>query len=171
MFTIITNGHLLTGIECDGTPLEQGKDFAVNGSQVRFNQSYLEGLATGTYSYNITFATCPDVVVTITVNNDDVVTTTTVTTDTTTTTTTTTTTSGTGTEKDDVLYGDTNLDGVLSMIDIVYLNKFISGSMELNDQQLANAQCYISDPEINGRDANALMQRLAEQIKVLPVKD
>ena len=103
--------------------------------------------------------------------------TTTTTTETTTTTTdTTTTTSGTGTSDTgsvpgDVLYGDTNLDGTLSMIDIVYLNKFISGAMELNDQQLANAQCYISDPEINGRDANALMQRLAEQIKVLPVKD
>ena len=111
-----------------------------------------------------------------TTTTETTTTTTETTTTTTNTTTTTTTTSGTGTSDTgsvpgNVLYGDTNLDGVLSMIDIVYLNKFISGSMELNDQQLANAQCYISDPEINGRDANALMQRLAEQIKVLPVKD
>ncbi len=90
------------------------------------------------------------------------------------TTTTTTTTTATTTKSGqipNVVYGDLNLDNTLSMIDIVYLNKFIAGAMDLNDQQLANAQCYISDPEINGRDANALMQRLAEQIKVLPVQD
>ena len=180
MFTIITNGHLLTGIEYNGTPLEQGKDFAVNGSQVRFNQSYLEGLASGTYSYNITFATCPDVVVTITVNNDDVVTTTTTTGTTidteTTTTTTTTTTTGTDTTTtdkapDNVKYGDINLDDSISMIDLVYLNKYLASSMKLNEQQLANAQCHISDLEINGKDATALMQRLADQIPSLPVEN
>ena len=85
-------------------------------------------------------------------------------------TTTTTTTTSTKKPVDDVLYGDTNLDGVLSMIDLVYLNKYISGSMDFNDQQIANAQCYIADLAIDGRDANALMQRLAEQIKELPVK-
>ena len=90
--------------------------------------------------------------------------------DTTTTTTTTTTNTTTTGGNPDVLYGDTNLDGAISMVDLVYLNKFIAGVITFNDQQLANAQCFISDLEINGRDANALMMRLAEQIDSLPVK-
>ena len=42
IFTIITNGHVLTGITEDGNALQQGTDYAVNGSQFRFNRSYLE---------------------------------------------------------------------------------------------------------------------------------
>ena len=93
----------------------------------------------------------------------------------TTTTTTTTTTSGSNTTTNsgqlpNVVYGDTNLDGVLSMIDIVYLNKYLASSLKFNDQQMANAQCHISDLAINGKDATALMQRLADQIEQLPVE-
>lgn len=93
-----------------------------------------------------------------------------------TTTTTTTTTSGTGNTTSggpigEVLYGDTNLDGTVSMIDLVYLNKYLASAMKFNDQQMANAQCHISDTQINGKDATALMMRLADQIDTLPVTD
>lgn len=65
IFTIITNGHVLTGITEDGNALQQGTDFAVNGSQFRFNRTYLETLSAGTHTLHVSFATCPDVVLTI----------------------------------------------------------------------------------------------------------
>lgn len=65
IFTIITNGHVLTGITEDGNALQQGTDYAVNGSQFRFNRSYLETLTEGKHTLHVTFATCPDVVLTI----------------------------------------------------------------------------------------------------------
>ena len=90
IFTIITNGHALTGITEDGNALQQGTDFAVNGSQFRFNRSYLDTLAAGEHTLHVSFADCPDVVLTITVKDGSVTTETTETTVTTTSETTTT---------------------------------------------------------------------------------
>ncbi len=80
IFTIITNGHVLTGITEDGNALQQGTDYAVNGSQFRFNRSYLETLTEGKHTLHVTFATCPDVVLTIQVLGQSGTTETTVTT-------------------------------------------------------------------------------------------
>ena len=80
IFTIITNGHVLTGINEDGNALQQGTDYAVNGSQFRFNRSYLETLTEGKHTLHVTFATCPDVVLTIQVLGQSGTTETTVTT-------------------------------------------------------------------------------------------
>jgi len=96
--------------------------------------------------------------------------TTTTTGDTTTTTTnTTTSTTTSGQIDDDVYYGDLNLDNTISMIDIVYLNKYIAGVSTLNEQQEKNANCYAADTEINAQDSTALMNRISQAIDSLPV--
>lgn len=99
-------------------------------------------------------------------------TTTTKQTTTTTTTSKTTTTSGSTTQRvpGEVLIGDVNLDGTVSLIDLVYLNKGLAGSITLNDQQKANADC-VADGEgaITAADATALMKYIIESIDSLPV--
>ncbi len=87
-----------------------------------------------------------------------------------TTTTTTTTTTGTTNkvEPGEALIGDTNLSGDVSMVDLVYLNKFNAGLLTFNDQQKINAQCY-EDETINNADADALMKYLLGKYNSLPV--
>ena len=65
--------------------------------------------------------------------------------------------------------GDLNLDGSRSMIDIVYINKFIANVIILNDEQMKAADCY-HDGEINALDSTALMQFIAQQISVIPIE-
>ena len=83
----------------------------------------------------------------------------------TTTTTTTKTTGITG----DVLIGDTNLDGTVSMIDVIYLNKYLAGVIKFNDQQMANAECA-ADGQINSGDTMALLKYLVHKVDSLPVQ-
>lgn len=59
------------------------------------------------------------------------------------------------------LYGDTNLDGKVSLIDVVYLNKYNAGGMTFNDQQMENADC-VYDNAVNALDATILLQYLVE---------
>ncbi len=66
------------------------------------------------------------------------------------------------------LIGDTNLDGAVSMVDLVYLNKYNAKMMEFNDQQKYNAQCY-KDDSINNADSDALMKYLLGKYNSLPV--
>lgn len=70
----------------------------------------------------------------------------------------------------DDLIGDCNLDGAVSMADIVYLNKYLVGIIQFNDQQKRNAQCH-TDTEIGFNDATALLRFLAQQIDNLPISD
>lgn len=90
------------------------------------------------------------------------------TTTTTTTSNSTTTTTTKTVEPGEVLIGDTNLSGDISMVDLVYLNKFNAGLLTFNDQQKINAQCY-DDDTINNADADALMKFLLGKYSVLPV--
>lgn len=168
IFTIITNGHAVTGITEGETVLAQGVDFAINGSQFRFNQSYLETLAEGTHTYHVTFATCPDLILTITVNGSDVQTTTITTTETTTTTSSTGTTT-TGESKD--LIGDTNLDGKVDLLDAICLNKHLANQITLEGQALRNANCYQTDGTltVEESDRNALISYVVMIIASLPV--
>lgn len=98
-------------------------------------------------------------------------TTTTKLTETTTTTTTTTkpteTTTGGGDVKGAVI-GDVNLDGSVSLVDVVYLNKGLAGSVKMNEQQNINAEC-VSDGKLSSLDATALLKFCVESIKTLPV--
>lgn len=86
-----------------------------------------------------------------------------------TTTTTTTTTATTGNGGDLVAkIGDINLDSIVSMIDVVYLNKGLAGTIKMNEQQLVNADC-VSDDTIDANDATILLQYIVELIDTLPV--
>ena len=197
IFTIITNGHVLTGITEDGNALQQGTDYAVNGSQFRFNRSYLETLTEGKHTLHVTFATCPDVVLTIQVLGQSGTTETTVTTEETTTTETETTSSAADTTSEtassesttetvasttettaqttasssevlgQVLYGDVNLDGRVDITDAVLLNKATAGVVTLNDAARQNADC-----DANGmtdtNDATVLLRFLVQIINNLP---
>lgn len=86
------------------------------------------------------------------------------------TTTTTTQTSGSTTAgpAPDVLIGDVNLDGSVSLVDVVYLNKGLAGSVQLNAQQKINAEC-VSDGAVGAADATALLKYCVESIDSLPV--
>ncbi len=67
-------------------------------------------------------------------------------------------------------YGDINLDGTVSMIDLVYLNKNLAKVITLNDAQLANADCF-KDTMISSKDTAALLSFLIEAIDSLPVQE
>ena len=82
--------------------------------------------------------------------------------------TTTTTKTTVTTDNPNVKYGDVNLDGKITMVDMVYLNKYITGSIKFNDQQMANGDCAL-DGSVSSTDASALLQFLGERIEVLPV--
>lgn len=105
-------------------------------------------------------------------------TTTTVTTDSeqpgTSTTTTTSTTakpgSNTNPANPDVLYGDVNVDGKVSLVDAVMLNKAVADVVTLGDAARANADCNV-DKEINGTDAIILLQFLSHIIDELPYSE
>ncbi len=80
---------------------------------------------------------------------------------------TTTTTSTTKAPVGDVYYGDVNLDGGISMVDLVYLNKSIANLISLNDQQKLNADVK-NDTNIASSDAQVLLQYLLSKIESLP---
>ncbi|MGN0592431.1 MAG: glycoside hydrolase family 48 protein [Ruminococcus sp.] len=125
------------------------------------------GIAAGETTITVTDSEGNTATATVTVTAESTTTETTTTTTTTTGTETTTSTSGEVTEG---LIGDTNLDGMVSLIDVVYLNKYLAGAIDFNAQQMYNAQC-VADPEgnINSGDVTALLKFVVEIIKALPV--
>ena len=78
------------------------------------------------------------------------------------------TTAPTQTPDNTVLVGDTNLDGIVGMVDLVYMNKFMAKQITFNANQEANAEC-VADGKLDGSDANALLKFLVLAIKNLPV--
>ena len=86
----------------------------------------------------------------------------------TTTTTTATTASSSIIVDENAKYGDVNLDGSVSLVDVVYLNKSLAGTIKLNDQQTANADC-VYDKVVNASDITALLKYCIESIDALPI--
>lgn len=70
----------------------------------------------------------------------------------------------------DVLYGDVNVDGKVSLVDAVMLNKAVADVVTLGDAARANADCN-ADEEINGTDAIILLQFLSHIIDELPYSE
>lgn len=70
----------------------------------------------------------------------------------------------------DVLYGDVNVDGKVSLVDAVMLNKAVADVVTLGDAARANADCNV-DKEINGTDAIILLQFLSHIIDELPYSE
>ncbi len=98
-----------------------------------------------------------------------------ITTTTTTVSTTTTTSSNEATETTttvkvpgNVYLGDVNLDGGLSMMDVVHLNKYLSDIVTFTEEAKLNAGCC-EDGVINSSDSAALLHYLLERIDSLPV--
>lgn len=136
---------------------------------------YVYGTDSATYEVN-----AEDGFVEVT-SKGETTTTTTVTTDpeqpgtsTTTTTSTTSTTAKPGSDTNlpnpDVLYGDVNVDGKVSLVDAVMLNKAVADVVTLGDAARANADCNV-DKEINGTDAIILLQFLSHIIDELPYSE
>lgn len=67
----------------------------------------------------------------------------------------------------DGICGDVNISGEVSLIDAVWLAKYIAGGIRLNQASLYNADCC-PDEEINGDDFIALLSYLAQKTDVLP---
>lgn len=65
-------------------------------------------------------------------------------------------------------YGDINLDGKISVLDVVYLGKYNAEIIKLNHSQLKNSDC-VADGVINNSDEKALIDYIIEKISELPV--
>ncbi len=100
-----------------------------------------------------------------------VTTTTTTTTETTTTTTKNSDETTTTTKKveGDVRYGDLNLDAKITLVDMVYMSKYLTGAIKFNSQQAANGDCA-KDGDVTSADATALLMFLGEKIDSLPAQ-
>ena len=198
IFTIITNGHVLTGITEDGNALQQGTDYAVNGSQFRFNRSYLETLTEGKHTLHVTFATCPDVVLTIQVLGQSGTTETTVTTTEETTTTETETTSSAADTTSETASSENTTETVASTTEttaqttasssevlgqVLYGDVNLDGRVDITDAVLLNkatagvvtlndAARQNADCDANGmtdtNDATVLLRFLVQIINNLP---
>lgn len=83
-----------------------------------------------------------------------------------TTTTTTTTTTTAYDPKLNAKYGDCNLDGFITLVDLVYLNKYNSGALKFNAQQMENAN-VVYDDEVNSADGSLLLMFMVEKANKL----
>ena len=69
----------------------------------------------------------------------------------------------------DILYGDVDLDGTVSLTDAILLNKYLAGMVVLSDAALANANCYLDkDSNLNEDDTTYLMRFVLRAINDLP---
>ena len=66
-------------------------------------------------------------------------------------------------------YGDINLDGMVDILDAVFLNKYLATLIQFSDAQMANADCC-QDGVLNDQDTTALMQFIILLIDDLPAQ-
>ena len=66
-------------------------------------------------------------------------------------------------------YGDVNLDGMVDILDAVFLNKYLATLIQFSDAQMANADCC-QDGVLNDQGTTALMQFIILLIDDLPVQ-
>ena len=66
-------------------------------------------------------------------------------------------------------YGDVNLDGMVDILDAVFLNKYLATLIQFSDAQMANADCC-QDSVLNDQDTTALMQFIILLIDDLPAQ-
>lgn len=64
--------------------------------------------------------------------------------------------------------GDVNMDGKVSLSDIVLVNRFTAGAIQLNEAQIDAADCC-ADGFINTSDITVLLQYILEFVDTLPV--
>lgn len=69
---------------------------------------------------------------------------------------------------EDVRYGDVNLDGIVSMTDLVRLNYYLANCIMLNEEALLNADCD-ENMRLNAVDAQLVLRFLILDVPVLPL--
>lgn len=74
----------------------------------------------------------------------------------------------TGEVPDKIPYGDLNIDGKVTMVDIIFICKYMTGAIKFNATQMANADCH-KNGVVDASDATALLMYMAEKIMSLPV--
>lgn len=67
-----------------------------------------------------------------------------------------------------VKFGDINLDSDISLLDVVALNRYLTGSVMLNEEALANADCDES-LRINALDSMLILKYIVEAVPALPL--
>ncbi|MDD6585985.1 MAG: dockerin type I repeat-containing protein, partial [Ruminococcus sp.] len=64
--------------------------------------------------------------------------------------------------------GDVNVNGQVTIVDVVLLNKALAGKVDLDEQAFLNADCGNVDQVLDEHDLNALMQYLVGYVQQLP---
>ena len=64
------------------------------------------------------------------------------------------------------LYGDCNLDKKVTLVDLVYLNKYNTGALKFNAQQMENAN-VVYDDDVNAADGSLLLMFMVEKVDKL----
>ena len=88
--------------------------------------------------------------------------------DTDTTTTTTTTTTTVPIEVTDPQVGDMNADGMISLMDVIYLQKMNANVLDRTEERVRTAECC-ADGVINAADVSALLRYIVRFVDALPV--
>lgn len=65
-----------------------------------------------------------------------------------------------------LMYGDVNLDGRVTVADVILINKYIAGTATLSAQQLSNGD-VTGDGEVNNRDVLKIQQLIGGLIAAL----
>ena len=72
------------------------------------------------------------------------------------------------TEAQTAFYGDINLDGSVTLADLILFQKQQRGVLDLNEQQKRNANCDLTDSAITPQDVTTLLNFLIGKINQLP---
>ncbi len=70
---------------------------------------------------------------------------------------------------DDIHYGDVNLDGEVTIVDVVMLNKYLLGAETLEPQQQRNANVDTTDEALTPGDSLTILKHLVDLVKELPI--
>ena len=66
------------------------------------------------------------------------------------------------------IYGDTNMDGEVTVADAVLLHKYLSGIVFMNVEQIANSDCSF-DGTLSVKDVTVIMEYLSGHLAALPI--
>lgn len=145
---------------------EDGKDFKIYVEMENDTDNFYIDEAIGAVKGTIIKG--PPVETTTTVATTTATTTTTITMPTVTTTKITTTISTPTAEAQTAFYGDINLDGSVTLADLILFQKQQRGVLDLNEQQKRNANCDLTDSAITPQDVTTLLNFLIGKINQLP---
>lgn len=76
----------------------------------------------------------------------------------------------TGTQPHEYNYGDCNTDGVVDLLDAIFLGKYLAGQVAMTKIQLANANCNQVDGTeiVDDKDVQSIMYFILSELDTLP---